>query len=140
MRPDPTVNTTFGAGRNVTLFDDLRAVAYREVREYKLEGPLNVWFDRCFQIANAINTQFPRPMKCSETRAVAKSVANWTWRHFSAERFIARQSSLGKRGMASRWAGHESVEKLRPWETMGISRATYYRRKRRETDKVRALS
>jgi hypothetical protein len=35
MAPDTSVKTTFGAGRNVTVFDELRAIAYREVLQFK---------------------------------------------------------------------------------------------------------
>jgi hypothetical protein len=133
MRPEPTLDLTLGAGRNVTLFDELRTVAYREVCAYQRDRDRNSWLGRCAQLAVAINSQFPRPMKLSEVRAIAKSVANWTWRHFSTEGLVARQSVLGRRGMASRWAAHESLETSRPWATMGISRATYFRRKK--TDK-----
>ena len=30
-----------------------------------------------------LNQQFPRALKLSEVRAIAKSVAKWTWRKFS---------------------------------------------------------
>ena len=138
MRPDPSIETTFGAGRNVTVFDELRAIAYREVRQFKWCGDnFDAWRDRCVKLALGLNMQFPRALKISEVRAIAKSVAKWTWRHFSVEKFIARQSHLGKRGMASRWAGHVSAQSLKPWESMGISRATYYRRIReRQVDEA----
>jgi hypothetical protein len=35
MKADSAIDTTAGAGRNVTLFDELRAVAYREVRSFR---------------------------------------------------------------------------------------------------------
>ena len=134
MRPDPTPETTFGAGRNVTVFDELRHIAYREVRAFKRDGAgFDQWFDRCIKLAMALNMQFPRAMKISEVRAIAKSVAKWTWRHFSVEKFIARQSHLGKLSAAKRWAGHVSLSKLQPWKTMGISRASYFRRKKEGT-------
>ena len=38
MRPDPSIETTFGAGRNVTVFDELRQIAYQEVLSFKRAG------------------------------------------------------------------------------------------------------
>lgn len=134
MRPDISPTLTFGAGRNVTVFDEMRAVAYREVRRFKANGePFDSWQQRCFTVASALNMQFPEALKIGEVRAIAKSVSKWTWKHFSAERFSARQSHLGRRGMAKRWAGHASAEVVQPWKSMGISRATYYRRKKEGT-------
>lgn len=129
-RPDPRIDCTFGAGRNVAVFDQLHTVAYREVLMFKRRGAdFGEWLDRCIKMALDLNLQFPQAMALSEVRAIAKSVAKWTWKHFSVEKFIARQSRLGKRGNAVRWAGHQSAERLRPWEAMGISRRTFYRRK-----------
>src|SRR5262245_63983896 len=103
MRPDPTIETTFGAGRNVTVFDELRALAYREVLKFKRDGAsFEAWFARCQQVAMGINLQFPRALKLSEVRSIAKSVAKWTWRHFSPEKFRARQSACGRISGAKR--------------------------------------
>ena len=133
MEPEVEVERALGAGRNVTVFDELRAIAYREVREFKAAGAaFEKWLSRCEHLALGLNHQFPMAMLLSEVRAIAKSVARWTWKHFSAERFTARQSYLGKRGMTFRWAGHVSAQSLKPWDSMGISRATYYRRKREQ--------
>lgn len=130
MRPDPSVDRTFGAGRNVTVFDDLRTWAYREVRNFKADGrSFQAWDARCLEVANAYNRQFPRALGISEVRAIAKSVAKWTWKYFSVEKFIAKQKHLSKMGHAKRWSGG-SAEKNQPWKEHGISRAQYYRRKK----------
>ena len=126
MRPDPSIETTLGVGRNVTVFDELLHIAYREVLAFKREGSLETWAARCLRLAIALNQQFPRAMKLSEVRAIAKSVAKWTWRHF------ARKSSpVGNRSAAGakRWAGHIAERQTKPLETMGISESTYCRRK-----------
>lgn len=141
MRPDPTPETTWGAGRNVTVFDELRTIAYREVRAFKRDGAsFDAWLDRCVKIALALNMQFPHAMKISEVRAIAKSVAKWIWKRFSIESFVSRQSHLGKIANAKRWAGHTAVETTKPWKAEGISRATWYRRKRAQDEKVGGVS
>jgi primase-like protein len=129
MRPDLTVETTLGVGRNCIVFNELRAIAYREVREFKRSRSVDMFQARLEHVALGINLQFPQALKLGEVRAIAKSVARWTWRHFDDETFRARQSFLGKRANAKRWAGHVSSEKARPWVTEGISRATWYRRR-----------
>ena len=87
MRPDATVETTFGAGRNCSVFDELRKIAYREVLGFKRSGNLDTFRDRLERVALGINLQFPEALKLSEVRAIARSVARWTWRHFSHEKF-----------------------------------------------------
>jgi hypothetical protein len=126
MRPDPTPETTFGAGRNVTVFDELRQIAYREVRQFKANGEsIDAWRARCEKLALALNLQFPRAMVLSEVRAIAKSVAKWTWKHFSVERFSALQAFRARK----RWVGHVAESSTKPWEALGISRRSYYRKK-----------
>lgn len=125
MRPDLSVETTFGAGRNVTTFDELRQIAYREVLEFKRAGDLAAWVDRCLRVATGINQQFPVPLRYSEVRSVVRSVARWTWRHFSEQAFSQRQSWRGKRGNEKRWAGHQ-----KQWLLYGLSERTYRRRKK----------
>lgn len=120
---------TIGAGRNCTVFEQLRAIAYREVRSFKSAGAtFGEWRTRCTHIALGLNHQFPIAMMLAEVRAIAGSVAKWTWKHFSEDSFRALQSHRGKIGNATRWAGHQAANNTKPWAAMGISRRTYYRR------------
>jgi hypothetical protein len=95
-RSDSTVQTTFGAGRNVTVFDELRTIAYREVRKFKRgdagAAGLAAFRDRLEAIALGINRQFPQALPLSEVRAIAKSVAKWTWARFTPQRFSQIQA------------------------------------------------
>jgi hypothetical protein len=129
MRPDPTVETTLGAGRNCTIFDELRVMAYREVREFKRNGSFDAFRARLERVALGINMQFPQALKLAEVRAIAKSVAKWTWRRFSEEKFSRIQAARGARRAAQMWEGHVSAESTKPWVAEGISRATWYRRR-----------
>lgn len=126
MAPELSLAATTGAGRNVTLFDDLRVHAYREVLRDKREGNFFERFhSKLEQVAAIINGQFPRPLPFSEVRAIAKSVARWTWRHFSLEQF----RELQIRRIRQRWANRDIAEASQPWCAQGISRASWYRRK-----------
>jgi hypothetical protein len=77
-----------------------------------------------------INMQFPEALKLSEVRAIAKSVAKWTWRRFSEEQFAQIQAARGARRAAQMWSGHVAAETAKPWSSEGVSRATWYRRRR----------
>lgn len=130
-RPEPSISSTFGFGRNCTCFDAVRHVAYREVLDAKRAGSSESEFqDRLKSVAQSVNSKFSVPLPSSEIRAIAKSIAKWTWRKFSPEELSKRKSQLGKRGAAKRWAHHEAVEKTKPWEDTGISRSTWYRRRK----------
>ncbi|WP_082954367.1 replication initiation protein [Acidihalobacter prosperus] len=115
---------TLGLGRNCTMFDELRAWAYQWVREYKRnEATVSEWHRAVFAQAENLNV-FDIPLPNNEVKATAKSVAKWTWQHFNESRFSAIQSARGKRG------GRPATTTLsgKPWVSMGVSRATYYRR------------
>jgi Replicase family len=129
MQPDFSVETTLGAGRNCTVFDELRLIAYREVRAFKRDGSLETFRSRLERVAIGINMQFPVALRLTKVRGIAKSVAKWTWRHFSEEQFSARQALRGARRAAQMWAGHVAAETTKPWEAEGVSRATWYRRR-----------
>ena len=59
MQPDFSVETTLGVGRNCTVFDELRLIAYREVRAFKRNGSLDTFRARLERVAIGINMQFP---------------------------------------------------------------------------------
>jgi len=113
-----------GLGRNCMLFDELRGWSYCWVREYKRNAAMpEHWQRAVLGQAEKLNV-FTPPLSFSEVKAVSRSVARWTWRQFSDEKFSAVQSARGKRGgrPATRTAEGE------PWAAQGVSRATYYRR------------
>jgi len=125
LRPD-----TIGAGRNVVIFDELRLIAYREVRQFKKDDAnLDQWREHLEDMAMRINQRFAAygarkahgrcnvgPLRPSQVRTITGSVANWTWRHMSVAAFSARQSHVGKRGNAKRWADHIPTEVTKPWQ------------------------
>ena len=115
----------------MTLFEELRHFAYREVRAIQSAGGDGAAFKaRLEAVAQSINLQFEMPLRYSEVRSVVKSAAKWIWRHFSPQGFAAVQSRRGKAAMAKRWAGKQIAESIEPWKILGISRATFYRQKK----------
>jgi hypothetical protein len=122
---------TFGISRNCDMFNELRRFAYRNVLAYKESGDLDAWRLRLLNEAHALNV-FALPLATSDLRSVACSVAKWTWRRFSPERFSEIQAARGREGAAQRWQGHVALSVTRPWEAEGISRATWFRHQQRK--------
>lgn len=112
-----------GFGRNRSLFDELRAWSYQWVREYKRNrvSP-EQWREAVLGQATRMNT-FDTPLPFSEVRALARSVAKWTWSTFNDARFSEIQSARGKLGGRPKTTTRDG----QPWAARGISRATYYR-------------
>jgi len=147
MRPMREPERQLGAGRNVVLFEGLSSRCYRDVRQFKKSGAsFEQWHDHVSTIAQKLNAEFvswlaPRrdglmnagPLPAGEVRATAKSVAKWVWHRFTLGGFSAAQSRRGIAGNTKRWAGHEAVSRTKPWETEGVSRATWYRRRAKPT-------
>src|SRR5262245_8665885 len=68
IAPDASPWITMGAGRNCTVFDELRYVAYREVREFKRAAPqsFEAFRVRLERVALGINLQFSPGLMISE--------------------------------------------------------------------------
>lgn len=93
-----------GTLRNCKMFDRLRKWAYTEVSGYSDRAQ---WSEVVFRQAQGINT-FSTPLEPSEVRAIARSVAKWTWTRFGqgvyAERFSETQKHRQKLGAAKKRA------------------------------------
>lgn len=114
-----------GLGRNCTLFEGLRDWAYRAVLEHKRNrGSEDRWSEVVRDQAEQLNV-FATPLTSSEVKCIAKSVARWTWREFSLDRFSEIQRARGKLGGRPRTTTKDGE----PWVLLGVSRATYYRRR-----------
>lgn len=113
-----------GLGRNCAIFDALRAWSYQWVREYQRNSASFEQWQRAVLGQAEMMNAFTVPLSFNEVKAVAKSVAKWTWRHFSDENFSSIQSARGKRGGRPATTTRDGE----PWAEQGIGRATYYRR------------
>jgi hypothetical protein len=118
-----------GLGRNCELFDNTRQWAYRAIREYWAPNYKRKWNAAVYDKVESTNSQFNVPLPVSEVKAIAKSIANWTYREFTPEKFRQSQAKKGaKGGKVSKGGGRPSLNE--PWIELGISRATYFRRKK----------
>lgn len=85
-----------GLGRNVSLFEAVRAWAYRS--RFKFDDA-NEWHEATMLQAIAFNN-FANPLPLNEVKATAKSVSKWVWTRLghgpAGQRFIERQTRKGQ--------------------------------------------
>ncbi len=122
-----------GLGRNVTVFEALRNLAYGAVLRLKAAGAgvaeFRAWLWKCAAEIN-VASSFAYPLHGAEINGIVKSVSRWVWKHFTPERFSEIQRARGVQGNAVRWSGHTSAAEQAAAE--GISRRTLFNRKARE--------
>ncbi len=140
-----TVRTN-GTGRNCDLFETVRRRAYRAFakrRDYD---------DFVATVENdcrELNATLDDPLPDREVFGIAKSISGWVGQRFSDRRFREMQSfrssirwnrvraasGLSGKVYPEKGLSHSVPrgwqERLKPWKNQGISRATYYRRKRK---------
>ena len=115
-----------GLGRNCMMFDTVRFWAYKAIRAHR-GSTFDIWLGKVLEQCQNANGAFIEPLPYSEVKATAKSIARYCWKKdgYHYQEFIDRQSRKGKLG------GRPSLGE--PWKELGISRATYFRRKKSET-------
>ena len=123
-----------GLGRNCELFDTVRQWSYKAIREFWAPNYKRQWNSAVYDQVEAINSQFKVPLPVSEVKAIAKSIANWTYREFTPEKFRHSQAKKGAKGgkvggKVSKGGGRPSLNE--PWVELGVSRATYFRKKKK---------
>ena len=85
----------YGLGRNCNLFDRLRHWAYRAIRQGWPDA--DRWHQAVLERARGYNV-FDTPLSGNEVKAIARSVAKYTHRHFTEEGFRAVQAKRGRNG------------------------------------------
>jgi hypothetical protein len=70
-----------GLGRNIELFDRLRFWAYKWLGAYKATGDFERWTEVVLSQCEKYN-DFAKTLPRSEVKAIAKSVAKWTWQKY----------------------------------------------------------
>ncbi|WP_249921518.1 primase C-terminal domain-containing protein, partial [Escherichia coli] len=129
------VDVNYGLGRNCLLFEKTRKWAYRAIRQGWPD--LSQWRIAVIQRVEMYNAQLPVPLSLAECQAIGRSIAKYTHRNFTPETFAQYvaathtpeiQAARGRR--SKRVAVATSARTLKPWEALGISRRTYYYRKK----------
>ena len=127
-------------GRNCYTFYNVSKWAYSAVREHR-GGSWYVWLDSVLKECLELNMTHTEPLPFSEVKGIANSIAKFCWKNdpyhyknFLAhyDDFVARQAVRGAKGgkVSKRKPVPTSEATTKPWEAMGISRATYYNRKK----------
>ena len=131
--PAPTV----GVGRNVETFDAVRQWAYPLVLPHKADGgSLETWRMACTGAAETFTREHHgAPLHGAECGWIGASIARWTWRRFTPEGRRAWHAERGRAGGKASKRGY--LTERRPWEREGVSRATWYRRRRAAGKTVR---
>jgi hypothetical protein len=81
-----------GLGRNCTMFEKCRLWAYRQVLNYRLMGNRKGFADAVLSHCESINESFPSPLNFSEVKATAKSIAGWTWKHYTGSGSMSNEA------------------------------------------------
>ena len=85
-----------GLGRNCTLFDELRKIAYDEIRRFKFEIQGDVFIRHLYQMAlHKLNPKFTIPLSDREVYGIAKSIGKWTLLHHTPQEFKKIQQRRG---------------------------------------------
>lgn len=121
--------------RNCTLFNQVRVRAYR-IADYYDEQKL---YRELLVLLEKNNLAFDKGLHYNELQHIARSITRYcksprfaTYQKQSVERFSKKQATRGSKGgkVSKRPPVADSESTLKPWEQMGISRATYYNRKK----------
>ena len=125
-----------GLGRNCELFEDARKWAYKAIRDYWSPDYQGEWFKAVYERVEGLNWQFSEPLPYSEVRSIAKSIAKWTYKHFTPQSLSEWHAKKGSAGgkVSKRGVDKQSTAQKKPWLDLGISRATYYRRKAKKSE------
>lgn len=111
----------YGLGRNVNLFDDLRAYAYRSVLKFK-SGAYEAWEADLLRVAQGLNSHCNalNPLQYNEIKATARSVSKWTWKHFDSASFAEIQAVRGKRNLGKKKNTNVKNEMLEVLKSKGV--------------------
>ncbi len=88
----------YGLGRNCELFDNTRKWAYKAIREFWQPEYKANWNNAVYSHIEALNGQFITPLPVSEIKSISKSIANWTFKHFTPSKFRESQAKKGAKG------------------------------------------
>ncbi|EGZ6384543.1 primase C-terminal domain-containing protein, partial [Salmonella enterica] len=128
---DKEIVADYGLGRNCTLFDKTRKWAYRAIRQGWPE--YGQWMLACVERATAYNMQFSAPLDEKEVISIAKSISKWTYSKFTQQSFdeyVKKTHSAECQSIRGRKSSGGGRPKIRSeeWVSLGISRATWYRK------------
>ena len=114
-----------GVGRNVTTFDTVRLWSYNAVRDFWAPGGFDRWHKAVAAHVAAVNCQFPTPLPFGELKAIAKSIAGWTWRNITSkglQELIQRTHTSDLQAERGRKATNQAAAGLASGEARRLSK------------------
>ncbi len=114
-----------GVGRNVTTFDTVRLWSYNAVRDFWAPGGFDRWHKAVAAHVAAVNCQFPTPLPFGELKAIAKSIAGWTWRNITPkglQELIQRTHTSDLQAERGRKATNQAAAGLASGEARRLSK------------------
>lgn len=81
-----------GLGRNASLFEEARFIAYSMVEEFKNDSNYDIFFKSMVSVCQNINNAFLTPLTANEVLSVAKSISAWTWKKYCSSNVMSAQS------------------------------------------------
>jgi hypothetical protein len=133
----PKKALSVGLGRNCSLFEVGRLYAYKNCLMYRTTSTKAHFYEAILSYLQSENQSFPVPLNFNELKGIAKSISGWTWKNYTGRKpdkdwqeYVRAthtpeiQSKRGKLGGRPKTTTAEG----KPWEVLGISRATWYRK------------
>jgi hypothetical protein len=124
------------SGRNVTVFDAVRHLAYRECWKFhKLHGGMDAYLDWLNEAAIQVNSSFQAQLPLQELHSICKSIFKWTWSRMTPDAF----SELQRQRVLLRWHKKAlipdmvSSAKSEPWTEAGVSRRKWFYDKKKQS-------
>lgn len=117
-----------GLARNNSVFNwTRREIAYRQVLRFMSDDSFREFLQLLYDEALDKNySEFPNnPLDPGEVWDIARSIARWTWRHFSPETF----SKIQRARIRKRYKGIVTLKDSKPWEAENVCRRTWERRR-----------
>ena len=117
-----------GWGRNCTIFDRIRQIAYREVRRIKLRNGQKSELNMLIEFAAfELNSEFAQPLGKNEILSTVKSVVNFAW-----DKYVGGDSDAQRKRVMIRW-DKPGARVGTPWVDSGVSKATWYRQRKAQS-------
>ena len=91
-----------GLGRNCSIFETVRHIAYANVLKFKLTHTFDEFKKFILAECQKINDGFPSCLISKEVEGIAHSISKWTWRKYTKkwtdEQFSVIQAKRGQKG------------------------------------------
>ena len=115
-------------GRNCSIFDAVRKLAYGIASGCSYPQ----LYEQCLHWCEQQNEKYPDPLPYNELKSISKSIATYCHSERYKRSLSELQARKGAKGgrISKRKPEPNSEATTEPWTKMGISRKTYYKRKK----------